>query len=165
MSQLVKGLSHILSNCYRNNSPEKAVSASQILEYYETKCASVHIFSIKKLVLWNSFKNHLLTFLWRGLRILMYVDLLIIPMVESASSTCGPGSAVSARGQHGKGSWNSQEHFSEIEPKEPLGTVLMITPCENINKGYLLKIPCTSLLTKGFSECLHLTCKLDQMAE
>ena len=57
MSQLVKGLSHILSNCYRNNSPEKAVSASQILEYYETKCASVHIFSIKKLVLWNSFKK------------------------------------------------------------------------------------------------------------
>lgn len=69
----------------------------------------------------------------------MYVDLLIIPMVESASSTSGPGSSVSAKGQHRQGSWRSQEHFSEIEPKEPLGTVLMITPCENINKKLSFK--------------------------
>lgn len=130
MSQLVKGLSHVLSNCYRNNSPEKAVSASQILEYYETKCASVHIFSIRKLVLWNSFKNHLL-----------HVDLLIIPMMERPlqhlwsrqCSQCMGVNFILLR-QHEQGSWSSQEHFSEIVPKEPLGTVFII-PCWSINKA------------------------------
>lgn len=65
--------------------------------------------------------------------------------------------------QHEQGTWSNQEHFRDTVPKEPLGTVLIIIPCGNISKGYLIKY--FILLTKGFSECLHLTCKLGQVAD
>lgn len=67
------------------------------------------------------------------------------PMGEAVQSVHGLRSILLR--QHEQGSWTSLEHFREAEPKEPLGAILLITPCGSINKDCLLKY--LVLLTKG----------------
>lgn len=171
MSQLVKGLSHVLYNCYKNNSLEKTVSASQALGIlWNQMCFCTYTFHQNVSIIEIIFKNYLLVFLRWGVRtLLLYMYLMIIPMVRRASTKA-------AAGQCGQGMgsvlfcWDSTNREpgairSILETQSPRATWNSVDnhPCGNINKGYLIKY--FILLTKGFSECLHLTCKLGQVAD